>query len=361
MSVQIVPVAKGITSSVPITRHGDTARIARIAHAGPTERGMMKPRMGGSPATRETAAATSPGDDRRIRIDRVRCIGFDRIITADLPIAGTRAAPAPLGGNEDEAIRICWGRAIPVPLDAPPIWSLAEDGLHFAPPGVAEYRCTSTRIDVTPIEGAPRDVIEALLIATALPAVLWLQGDFMIHAAAVIPYDWLDGALAIAGPSGSGKSKLAAAFMARGALLVADDSIAVRRPCETGRTDDVWPRGAGLSGGYHLWIPSGQGERTFHPVADMRARRTARMAAIVVLDDSARASQTRLGAVEAIEALLASRHRPSVPRHCGLEPSSLRDAVRLARTVPVYRWPRDDADALLDDAVLDAILHDHHA
>ena len=317
----------------------------------------MGARIGHSATTRETVLATSTSECRA-RIDRACCIGFDRIIDADLPIEGTRAAPEPSGGNEDEASRICWGRAVPVPSNAPPIWSLAEDGLHFAAPGVAEYRCTSTRIDVTPIEGAPHDMIEALLIATALPAVLWLQGDFMIHAAAVIPHDRTEGALAIAGPSGSGKSRLAAAFMARGALLVADDSIAVRQA----GSEDLSRQGcAGLSGGYHLWIQGGAGTRTFHPVADTRARRTTRLAAVVVLDDGSRASRTRLGAVEAIEALLANRHRANVLRHCDLEPRSLGDAVRLARTVPVYRWPRDDADALLDDAVRRAILHDHHA
>ncbi|RXD02125.1 hypothetical protein EQZ23_18425 [Sphingomonas sp. UV9] len=312
--------------------------------------------MEDSATTIEAAPATSPGDDCRAGIDRACCIGFDRIIDTDLPIEGTRTAPEPLGGNEDEAIRICWGRAIPVPTSAPPIWSLAEDGLHFAAPGVAEYRCTPTRIDVIPIEGAPQDMIEALLIATALPAALWLQGDFMIHAAAVIPHDRTEGALAIAGPSGSGKSRLAAAFMARGAFLVADDSVAVR---QAGSEDASRQGCAGLSGGYHLWIQGGEGTRAFHPVADARARRSARLAAVVVLDDGSRASRTRLGAIEAVEALLANRHRPSVPRHCGLEPRSLRDAVRLAQRIPVYRWPRDDADALLDDAVRRAIMPDH--
>ncbi len=363
MSVQIVPIANGVPPSVPTTRHVDTACLEQVGSTKccTVETRMGKTRMGGSATPIEAAPATSPGDDCRAGIDRACCIGFDRIIDADLPIEGTRTAPEPLDGNEDETIRICWGRAIPGPTNAPPIWSLAEDGLHFAAPGVAEYRCTATRIDVTPIEGAPQDMIEALLIATALPAVLWLQGDFMIHAAAVIPHDRTEGALVIAGPSGSGKSRLAAAFMARGALLVADDSVAVR---QTG-SEDVSRQGcAGLSGGYHLWIQGregGEGTRTFHPVADARARRTARLAAVVVLDDGSRASRTRLSAVEAIEVLLANRHRANAPRHCGLEPRSLHDAVRLAQRIPVYRWPRDDADALLDDTVRRAIMPDQHA
>lgn len=306
---------------------------------------------------------------------RTRRIGFDRVLDTDMPVPGTRAMPPAFSegdagsegagireeGGEDggaEAIRICRATTPLVRTDTPPIWSLAGEALHFAAPGVADYRCTPTGIDVTPIAGAPQDMIEALLIATALPAVLWLQGDFMLHAAAVIPHDWGDGALAIAGPSGSGKSRLAAAFLARGAWLIADDSIAVRRP---NRTDAAAPRCAGLAGGYHLPIQSGAAPRVFHPVADRSARRAARLAAVVVLDDGSRASRTRLGAVAAVEALLANRHRASVPRLCGLDPHVLRDAARLARTVPVYRWPRDDADALLDDAIRRAIPHDDDA
>jgi hypothetical protein len=245
-----------------------------------------------------------------------------------------------------------------VRTNTPPIWSLAGDALHFAAPGVADYRCTQDRIDVTPITGAPQDMIEALLIATALPALLWLQGDFMLHAAAVIPHDWGGGALAIAGPSGSGKSRLAAGFLARGAYLVADDSIAVRRPR---RADGTAPRCAGLAGGYHLPIQSGAGTRVFHPVADRRARCAARLAAVVVLDEGPHASRTRLCAVAAVEALLANRHRASVPRLCGLDAQALRDAAWLARTVAVYRWPRDDANALLDAAIRRAIPHDDDA
>ena len=321
------------------------------------------------------AAGAGSADETAGGSIRTQRIGFDRIFDTDMPISGTRAMSPSFtngdgvsesagireeggGAGGAETIRICRGMTPLVRNDTPPIWSLAGDALHFAAPGVADYRCTPTRIDVTPIAGAPQDMIEALLIATALPAVLWLQGDFILHAAAVIPHDWGDGALAIAGPSGSGKSRLAAAFLARGAWLIADDSIAVR---QSPRTDAAAPRCAGLAGGYHLPIQSGAGPRVFHPVSDRRARRAARLAAVVVLDDGSCASRTRLGAVAAVEALLANRHRASVPRLCGLELHVLRDAARLARTVPVYRWPRDDADALLDDAIRRAIPHDDDA
>lgn len=54
------------------------------------------------------------------------------------------------------------------------------------------------------------DDVGAQLIANALPALLWLSGSFMLHAACVrLPSG---GVVAIAGHSGSGKSRLAGAL-----------------------------------------------------------------------------------------------------------------------------------------------------
>lgn len=296
------------------------------------------------------------GDDALARPGRTLRIGFDRIIDSDLPIRGTLAAPKSMnqgkGASEGGGtpIGMDWHPPVAMQPGDRPIWSLTGDALHFAAPGIADYRCTPTRIDVTPIAGASHAMIEALLIATALPAVLWLQDDFMLHAAAIVPHDRHDdAALAITGASGSGKSRLAAAFLEKGADLVADDSIAIRT---SGRTHN-WPRCAGLAGGYHL---AGQGERTFHAVTDQHVRRAARLAAVIVLQDGSRASRARLDVIDAIEVLLANRHRPGLLRCCGLKPLALGDAALLARTVPVYRWPREDADALLDDDIRRTIM-----
>lgn len=188
---------------------------------------------------------------------------------------------------------------------------------------------------MTPIAGADLAHIDALLIATALPTLLWLQGDIVLHAAAVVPAG-SGHALAIAGPSGSGKSHLAAALLAQGARLVADDSIALRGiVC------------AGLAGGYHLGARGGE-DRAFHPVS--RACRSAPLGTLIVLDDDP-APCARLTGVAAVRALLANRHRASVPRLCGLEPRALAGIARLARDVAVFRGSQDNADMLLDARV----------
>lgn len=264
------------------------------------------------------------------------------MIDTDYPIPGTlRADAAALAGD---ALRIRWRPAIAAPAEQRPIWCHA-DALWFDPPGVARYRCTPRAIEITPIAGAARDDIDGLLVATALPAVLWLQEALVLHAAAIVPRDG-DRAIAIAGASGSGKSRLAAALLADGARLVADDSIAI------GWRQDR-PVCAGLAGGYHL-SDAADTPRLFFPVP--APCRSAALAAVVVLDDAP--AYARLRGVEAIRTMLANRHRASVPRLCGLEARRLPDIVRLAREVPVYRWSASEADALLDDAVRNKILRD---
>ena len=265
-----------------------------------------------------------------------RRIGFDRVIEADHVIPGTIAS----GGA------LCDARTIRVtrhPVSGPwledrPIWSRAGDTLDYSAAGIARYRCTRASVLVEPVADARTGWVEALLVATALPAVLWMQGAFVLHASAIVPAGQ-DRALAIAGRSGSGKSRLAAAFLQRGAGLVADDSIAIERIGD--------PFCSGLCGGYHLGTP-GTDDRPFHRLPPHRVRRSAPLAAIVVLDEHARAP-ARLSGVEAVRALLMHRHRAAVPYQYGLEAEVLRDAAHLARRVTIASVPSGDADRLLDD------------
>ncbi len=277
---------------------------------------------------------------------RSACIGFDRVIDTDVPIVGTVPLLDWSAKGPPAAIRV---RRAPTRTSMSAegsVWSFDGDMLSFAPPGVALYRCTDRVITIHPLPGASEDAVDALLVATALPAVLWRQGAFVIHAATIVAKGD-DAALAIAGQSGVGKSTLAAEFLAHGARLVADDSIAVRTGPE--------PVCAGLAGGYHL---GADGEtRSFHAVSQATACQSAPLRTIVVLDDDPDLTiGTRLTGVAAVEALLANRHRAIVARQCGLEARSLRDAASLARSVAVYRWPRHQARALLDDDTRQAIM-----
>ena len=281
---------------------------------------------------------------------RQRCTGYDRVIDADRPVVG--AVPCETSEAAcSERLRIHWHDSVPASPVERPVWTRAPDALWFNPPGVARYRCTVDTIDVTPIFGGAPDMVDALLIATALPAVMWLDGAIMLHAAAVVP-PGAARALAIAGPSGCGKSRIAAALLARGAAFVADDSIAVR-------PRDAGPVCAGLAGGYHLAGHLGardEDARPFHLVGSDRARRSAPLGAVVILDDAP--GRMRLTGVAGVAALLANRHRASVPQICGIEPRTLGDMARLVSAVRVYRWSTGEADALLDDAIRADIMSD---
>lgn len=267
-------------------------------------------------------------------------VAYDRIIDADRSVVGTLPCAGLGEVSGAPSIRIRWHAAIAAPDGEHPVWTRAPDGLWFDPPGVARYRCTTDTIDVTPIAGGASDMVDALLVATALPAVLWMNCAIVLHAAAVVPPGRRQ-ALAFAGPSGCGKSRIAAALVTRGAALVADDSIAMR-------SVSGGPVCAGLAGGYHLGT-SDDAARTFHAVDPDRARRSAPLGTIVILDDAP--GRARLTGVDAVVALLANRHRARVPRLYGIEGALLGDLARLASAVRVYRWPVREADALLDDAV----------
>lgn len=272
------------------------------------------------------------------------CIAFDQVIATDHPITGAIDLPASQG--DAAVLRIERRPAVDPWPEPPPLWSFDQGVLAFHPPGVAQYWCTPSAITIEPIATAPAGMVEALLIATALPAVAWMQGAFVLHAAAIVAHGD-DGALAIAGPSGSGKSRLASAFLTRRARLVADDSIAIRQQGQR-------PICAGLAGGYHLGAPD-DAERPFHAVSSDHACRSAPLAAVTILDETVETA-VRLDPVDAVAALLRNRHRPNVPRYCGLDAHALGCAAFLARQVPVYRWPRTAADALLDEEVRRTIM-----
>ena len=109
---------------------------------------------------------------------------------------------------------------------------------------MGRYCCRRDSIEITAEQGSDPEMVTALLIATALPAALWLRGGTMLHAAGVVAPSGQSG-LAIAGPSGIGKSALTAELLADSGSLLADDSI-----CLTRRDDRI--EGSGLPSGYHL-------------------------------------------------------------------------------------------------------------
>jgi hypothetical protein len=276
----------------------------------------------------------------------IRCRAFGRRIATDILLPGAIRDENPhppeivirrLGAAErsDDAGRSVWREG---------------NTLHYAPPDVAAYRCTVPgSIDVAPAPDADESDMAALLIATALPALLWMQGAFMLHAsAALLPAQ--ESVVAIAAPSGKGKSTMLTELVARGARAAADDSLCLRPDARA-----VWA--SGLPGGYFAYHAD-PAARPFMWVASRQIVDEAPLGAILLLSrhpSDEPATFRRLAPWEALLAVLSHRHRAAVAALFGDPGQRLRDATRIAR-VPAYRWSRPDGSVPLTDAEWQAML-----
>lgn len=272
--------------------------------------------------------------------------GFGHAIASDLAVPGALPASAELHGA-DEPLSIL--RNPPRSSVSDAIYHRDGNALWFSPPGVGQYRCSHSRIEVSPDPHGDPQALTELLIATALPAVQWLRGHFVLHAAGVI-LPGHSSAIAICGASGSGKSTAAAALLERGAKLVGDDTLRLANRA-TG-----WSA-AGLPGGLFRSEPN-RTERRFQSVAPPCAVPEAQLSAIVVLGErSAVPSLQALDGVAALGQLLAMQHRPRVPAILGRYAEVLQMAAGIIRFLPVFAWHRRSDSAELDDSEFDMLQH----
>ena len=261
-----------------------------------------------------------------------RLFGFRQVLDSAIAIPGAIAPPDTDVSTPALSITATTGPA-PCPGD---LYRCEGDAFIYSLADTVSFRCTPRNIGITAPGDADPALIAELLIANALPAVLWQQGSFMLHAAAIV-LPGQTGAIAIAGASGMGKSSVAAALLAHGAKLVGDDTVAI----------DCGAAGvtaSGLPGGLFDAIVSGE-PRGFRPVATDRSIPSAPLAGIVLLADREAAFRfepvTRLRAVELV---LAQQHRPGIPSLLGLRQNVVTRAVAVARSVPVALWHRRAGD-----------------
>lgn len=281
---------------------------------------------------------------------RRRFVGYDCVIESDIDIFG--ADPCGADGADLPDIRVTAQPALSISAPDACIYRWTGEYLDFQPPGVGRFRCRDgDSIEVVATPGADPEMIRALLIATALPALLWMRGAFVLHAAAVL-LPGQDRALAIAGPSGAGKSTLVGQLIARGAHLIADDTVRLSL------AEDGAVSASGLPGGYFI-RNDGDAERAFREAPAEKRRRRAPLGALVFLSrhPESASSITGLSAVGTVERLLANRHRPKVVDILGRQVSVLRDCASIAHRVLAYDWRREENGPALTSAEWETLVN----
>jgi hypothetical protein len=266
---------------------------------------------------------------------------YDLVIRSELPVPGAVA----IARQETCDIEIVRGRIDVVGCGQQ--YRRVGDALLIDFPSRARFLCRHDHIEVDEAPGADMDRVTALLIANALPACLWMRHDLVLHASAFAPRG-AGAVVAVCGPSGTGKSTALATFVARGAQVVADDTIRV-----VGGPDG--PVASGLPGLYWLKAEADGETRTAVTVAPDRSLSRAPLAALFItmaLEGGGRPYFDQVAGSAKLAALIQQLHRPAIGKLLELQTFVL-PMLAQAANLPVYRWYRPIGPPVLEEAELD--------
>lgn len=254
---------------------------------------------------------------------------------------------------------------VPLALDGAgyigPTWQIADSRFLFHVPGIARYLIAAGREILMEVEPRATEA-DALpfLLGTGFGAVLHQRGCLVLHAATVS----LDGrGVALCGPTGVGKSTLAAALCRAGCGFVSDDVTAVRfdsngapRVSPDGRQHRLWADAV-----EHLSLAERQGApvrgtiRKFHvdpscvtPAADRP------LAAVVALSQPSPPHPkgiVPLSLADAAPQLRADVYRPVLAARMGRDAQLFGQVAALLNHVRVFRLDRSSGFDDLDETV----------
>jgi hypothetical protein len=291
-----------------------------------------------------------------------------------LPLAGAPAVEPDVVIELGQARLDAAGEAAAATVEGP--YALQGDQLLFTSAGCARYLCDGgRRIVIEPLAGSAPDEVAAMLIATALPALLWIRRSLVLHAACASPAG-AGAAVAIAGASRGGKSTLLEQLVEAGWICVAENALRVeldgaatvrasglpaalfRRPRRARRAGDEPIERSGDEPGERSESAGRPGEdgdpRALIPIPVAQCAATAPLRALFVLQPrlphDGGAAICRLHGVAALTALLGQRYRPRVPRLLGHDGSVLAALARLIPRISVFAWQRREGDERLDAA-----------
>lgn len=210
--------------------------------------------------------------------------------------------------------------------------------------------------------------LQTLLFGPAFAVLLHQRGSPPLHAGAVRVGD---GAVAIAGHSGAGKSTTVRALVRRGCRLLCDDQLVVEAGTGMAHAGfpavKLWDKAAAFFGeAVEAARRVRPGLDKFHlDAAEAFAPQAAPLRVIcVLLPDPAAARPTaeRLSGPQAVMALGGLCHYGQTAAALGMRPAIFRWAAALAARVPVYLLRRpDDLVGIEEVAGLVEILAHRHA
>lgn len=238
-----------------------------------------------------------------------------------------------------------------------------SDGTDF------EITADASSIEARADEGVPRESIRQKLLAQVLPRALSQRGHPVLHASAVAT-PW--GAVALLGPTGAGKSTLAASFANPDDSWVADDCLVVDeapeglRAVPTLRGLRLRPDSAaalvaseGLAAlpreiGGKVWLPKPADTENLRP-------RVHRLKASFVLhprEDSSSVSATveRLSPAEAVMSFVEHSFQLDIT-DSSVQKRRLETFSRFADQLPTYRLEYRQEFALLDSVRQTILTH----
>jgi len=264
----------------------------------------------------------------------------------ELDLPDLRPAPSAARADADIALADLSEAPGPTAVQGAYRYVSAGDDLWFEAPGVARYRISGgRRLQVDPDPSGGRAWLP-ILTGTALAALAVQRGLLPLHAGAVEVEQGR--AVAFGGPSGVGKSTLAAALLGLGLPLLTDDLLVLH---EDGR---VFPGLARIK----LWRDTleriGVDAASLEPVLDARDKYFlplphapredgAALSVLYLLADAAADAEpafARLPFPEAAAAVLDLVYRPELLPTLNQRAEGFRQATELARALPVFRYTR---------------------
>jgi len=211
-----------------------------------------------------------------------------------------------------------------------------DEGVLVAPPGRAQYWCADSHtIFVDPEARADPHAVSEGLCAFAIPALLWMRGDILLHAAAAV-LPGADSAIIIAGHSGSGKTTVLAQLADAGAMIVADDIVRLNPDLSV----------SGLPG--LLQLGPGSVGRTIAPGQRCAAAAPDVVHVLVAPRTRQEPAFWPLSVNQRMRVLLAYQYRPRISRMLGLTGAMLPALARVAETVPMFEWHRCESRCALE-------------